>query len=335
MGAPAFAIYLNSAARRVSPDVIAQIEELVHPDDIYYCSSRDDAARHAGRILERGYPTVFTGGGDGTVFQLVNAMRTLARRRGKEGRIPTLGVLSLGTGNALSRLVSSGSAVQDLKSYVTNPSSDVWPVSLVSWEGQVFPFGSLGVDAEILSDYIAMKDGIGAGPLKPLFQNVGGYFMAFFGVTVPRHLWATVRREQTTLRVTNLADHGYQIGPDGEMTRSFGPGEAMYEGTSNLVVLGTIPCYGYGLKLLPFADRHADFMQVRVSRMGLLDELASLPAVWRGAYRGDGLRDYYASRVRVEWSEPMPFQMAGDLASPRGSADFELVPSALNLLRFI
>ena len=81
--------------------------------------------------------------------------------------------------------------------------------------------------------------------------------------------------------------------------------------------------------------RIACSVPVGTSRLGLLHELASLPAVWRGAYRGDGLRDYYASRVRVEWSEPMPFQMAGDLASPRGSADFELVPSALNLLRFI
>ncbi len=334
MGSPAFAIYLNANARRVSPDVVAQIEDLVHPDDIYFSTCLEDADRHAARIIARGYPTVFTGGGDGTVCQFINALRREAERAGRSGDLPTLGVLALGTGNALARLVSSGSAIQDLKSYLSNPSSDVWCIPLVECEGYLFPFGGAGLDGELLADYEDLKARVGDGPLKPVFHNVAGYFFAFFTRTGPRKVADLVRGKRLQVRVTNLAGPAYEAGDEGQRVRAFRAGDVIFEGPATAVLAGTIPLIGYGAKVLPLADREPGHFTIRVATIGLTRALVSLPELWRGTYRGEGIRDYFARKVRVDFSEPMPFQAGGDLVGRRDSLTFRLVPDAVRLLRF-
>ncbi|MBM4396130.1 MAG: hypothetical protein FJ087_10605 [Deltaproteobacteria bacterium] len=333
MSGSSFAIYLNANARRVSPDVVTRIEELVHPDDIFYCSAPSDADGHAARILERGYATVFTGGGDGTVVELVNALYRVAGGAAGPG-FPKLGVLSLGTGNAISRLVSSGSAVQDLKSYVSNPSSDAWPIALLRCEGRLFPFGSVGLDAQILADYVSMKSRASDGPLKPVLQNVGGYFVAFFGGSVPRMARRALGPGDVRMRVTTLAQ-AFGLAPSGETLRAYAAGEVLYDGPAKAVMAGTVPFYGYGMRLLPHAGARPGFMHLRAADIGLIRAFANLRGLWRGSYRFEGLHDYHATRVRIECSEPVPFQMAGDLFGERSAVEMEVVPDAVRLVRFI
>jgi len=329
-----FAIYLNANARRVSPDVVGQIEELVPPDDIFFASTAQDGEQFARTILERRYPTVFTGGGDGTVVQLINFLWRASLARPDRPPIPTLGVLSLGTGNALSLLVSSGSPIQDLKTYVTNPSQDTWTISLVDVEGRLFPFASLGTDAEILNDYVAFKEKFGGGRLKPLFQNVGGYFVAFFGGTAPRHIRGIVEGRNLTVRVTNLGAEAYRIGAEGSKGRCYGPGDILYEGPVILTIAGTTPTFGYNMRVLPWADRNPGFFHLRVSNVPLAWCLVNLKSVWDGTFTAEGMNDFYASEVRLEYSQPVPFQVAGDVAGERDRVEFRVVPEAIRLLRF-
>jgi diacylglycerol kinase family enzyme len=329
-----FAIYLNANARRVSPDVVGRIEELVHPDDIFYVNTRDEAPAHARRMLERGYATVFTGGGDGTVVALINALYAATGGHAGPG-FPRIGVLSLGTGNALSRMVSSGSAIQDLKTYVSNPSSDAWPISLARCDGWLFPFGGAGIDAEILSDYEDLRQSVGQGAMKPLFRNVGGYFLAFFGATGPRRVRNTIERKFPWYRIVNRGAEAWTIGPEGEKLKPVGRDELLYAGPAAAVVAGTVPYYGYGFRLMPFADRHPDLLHLRVADIGVARALANLPAIWKGTYRGEGFHDFYVSAASIESSEPVPFQMGGDSFGRRDRIEIDLVPAAVRLLRFI
>ena len=333
MSSGRFAVYLNANARRVSPKIVTAIEELVHPDDLFYSETKDDAQRHAATILERKYPTVFTGGGDGTVVQFINALNELAH--GEKTRLPVLGVLSLGTGNAISSLVSSGNPILDLKAYVTNPSQDISPISLIACEGHLFPFGGLGLDAEILSDYQHMKEKVGTGALKPVFDGVGGYFMSFFGATAPRRIKALVRNETLKLRIVNVGERAFQVGPSGEMTRSFETGETLYDGPAIAMMAGTVPVYGFGMRILPWADRHKDHMHVRVGRFNLFSGLVNLPSIWKGNYQGEGFADFYADRISVACSQTVPFQMAGDSFGLRDQVVFALRQDAVRLLRFL
>lgn len=330
-----FAIYLNANARRVSPDVVGQIEELVPPDDIYFASTPEDGEQFARTILDRRYPTVFTGGGDGTVVQLINALWRASLARPERPPLPALGVLSLGTGNALSGLVSSGSPIHDLKTYVTNPSLDTWTISLVDVEGRLFPFASLGMDAEILWDYVTFKERFGGGRMKPLFQNVAGYFVAFFGATAPRHIRGFVEGRNLTVRITNLGSEAWRIGAEGAKGRPYGPGEVLYEGPVVATIAGTTPTFGYGMRVLPWADRYPGSFHLRISNVPLAWSLLQLRHVWDGTFAAEGLYDFYGSEVRLEYSQPVPFQVAGDVAGERDRVEFRVVPEAIRLLRFL
>jgi len=325
---------MNANAKRVSPEVVARIEELVHPDDIFFARSREDAAQLAERILDKGYPTVFTGGGDGTVCGLINALHN-AVGGAVSRNLPTLGVLSLGTGNALSRLVSSGNAIQDLKAYVTNPTHDHIHLPLVSCEDQLFPFGGVGIDAEILADYNTLKERVGDGLLKPLVGNVVGYFMAFFSSTGPRRLKSIIKGEQLNVSVVNLDAEAFEAGDETGRARGFKAGETIYEGPAKAVIAGTIPMIGYGVRLLPQVEKESGFLQLRIVNIGVAKALVSLPELWQGTYRGEGMRDFFARRVIIKLSEPAPFQISGDFLGYRDRLEFELVPDAIKLLRFI
>src|SRR5437773_5000041 len=66
------AVLLNANARSVSEDLKRELENFVPPEDLYYSRSFEDARSISRQVLERGYRTVLTGGGDGTFVGFVN-----------------------------------------------------------------------------------------------------------------------------------------------------------------------------------------------------------------------------------------------------------------------
>src|SRR5690348_7452692 len=110
------AVLLNANARSVSEGLKRELENFVPPQDLYYSRSFADARSIAATVLDRGYRTVLTGGGDGTFMGYVNcffeaAQRPVATRRqgafkleplpAHAVRLPRIGALKLGTGNAV------------------------------------------------------------------------------------------------------------------------------------------------------------------------------------------------------------------------------------------
>jgi len=327
----------------VSPKVIEYIEELIEPSDIYFTKSLDESAFATEKILNKGYRTVFAGGGDGTVMQFINSLARVcpSPENGAAGAaemrnyLPNLGILSLGTGNAIGRLVSSGSALSDLKVFVSNPSLDVEPLSLVESEGRLFFFGGFGWDAEILNDYRHLKEKYGETRLKPVFQNVGGYFASALGVTVPRKVYKFFKKDNLKVKITVSGGTAYEVGKDGGMGRRFLSSECIYEGDCNACLVGTIPFFGYGMKLLPFAAKHREFMHLRVSRISTIKALANLHSLWKGEYVSDDLNDFYVQHIKVSFNQPVPFEIAGDPMGSREEAEFRINPGFINLLKFI
>jgi diacylglycerol kinase family enzyme len=328
-----FAVMLNANARRVTADVRRKVERIVAPENIYYSHSIEESGEIAQRIAEQDYRTVFTGGGDGTFVKFVNDYADMSRPLTAVN--PNIGVLHLGTGNAVASIVSSGNFECDLQSYVNTGHNDVQPLELVQAEGARFPFGGLGLDAEVLNDYMDIKGGIGANPLlKPVFQNLGGYFAAFFGKTMPRRLKNALARERTEVRVINLGSEAYSL-RGGETVKAYGRGEVLYEGPSTTTMFGTLPTYGHGMTVLPYSMTRPGHFHLRTARMSAMKALANLPSIWKGKYVGDDMLDWHAKHVRLEFSKPVPYQYGGDAQGYRDSVEIEISPVSVNLLRFI
>jgi diacylglycerol kinase family enzyme len=307
-----FAVLVNPNARRVDDDVQQRIADLVDPEHVYVSEHEADAGRLLDEIVEKGYGTVFAAGGDGTVTTVINQLPD------DDGSL-RLGILKLGTGNAMAEIVSSGKPMVDLRSYTANFPTDDYQLSLLECEGTRFAFAGLGIDAFILNDYQDLKDRYGAGPLKPLLQNMLGYFVA-------------------TVKVINLGKEAYRVETDkkgGREAERIAPGEVIYEGSIQTVLFGTCPYFGYAMKTLPFAGVDPDRFHLRVCDVSFAGLLWSLRSLWRGTLRHKRMHDFQADRVLLQFSEPVPYQLAGEAMGYRKEVTVGISKRSVDLVRFI
>lgn len=327
---------LNPNAKGVNPKVISEIREIISPDHLFLSRSLEDNEAIVRRLVQTGSRTIFTGGGDGTVVAFINAVLKAGRDLGlPSSDLPSVGVLRLGTGNALAEMVSSGDYLCDLRSFVQNPHTDCYHLPMIECEDRWFPFAGLGFDAELLNDYSWVKDNSSNAALSKVFNNVGGYFAAFFSRTLPRRVKQKALREKTDIRVVVGEGEAIFLGPDGEHLKKLGPGELVYEGEFSTVMAGTCPYYGYGMKVLPFASVSEDYMHFRIVLMPVEKMLANLRPIWEGRYRGDDIAEFLANDVCLEFSRPTPYQEAGDAMGHREALRFRLAGAYVDLVRFI
>ena len=325
-----FAVILNANARRVSQEMAEQVGEVVPPEDLFLSSSAEEAATIADEIVRRGYGTVFAGGGDGTVMDFINHIS-----RVPPDQRPAVGILKLGTGNAMSRMVSSGNVLADLSTFSATTPLDVFPLGLVEAEGRRFPFFGLGLDAEILNDYRAVKLAARGRLMKRIAENVSGYFFAFGVRTLPRMLARTLLRRQPRVRAIAMDEPVLLVAPDGTELRRYAPGETFFEGKVLSSFAGTVPYYGYGLKSLPLAGTDPRRMHLRIAKMGIVRAISCIRSLWQGTYSGSGINNYLAAAVRLEFDRDMPFQVGGDAEGYRREIEFRMVPDAVRLLHLL
>src|SRR5712692_8353762 len=212
------AVLLNANAGAVSEALRRELENFVPPEDVFYSRTLEDARAIARTVLERGYSTVLTGGGDGTFVGYVNclfeeASRTevvvhgaaavqLARHR---FRVPRVGVLKLGTGNAVAEFCGSSArrvgVVEDILRARSGEVAQAREVHLLDCEGKLAPFAGLGIDAAVLNDYVRLKKGLEGGKLQ--FAGAGGlgYFLSIVGRTIPGYV---LQRGVPQVEVVNL-----------------------------------------------------------------------------------------------------------------------------------
>jgi diacylglycerol kinase family enzyme len=326
-----FAVMLNANARQMNEQVVDRVARMVTPENLYVSENSDDALAITKDISARAIPTVFTGGGDGTFARFVNDWTSVGG-----SPLPQVGVLGLGTGNAVAGMVSSGNYEVDLNSYLNTAHRDIAPLQLVSVDGDAkVPFGGLGLDAELLEDYHTFKRGDGLGTI---FGGMAGrrtqYMAALFGKTLPRRMTNTEARTRAHIRITNNGSVAYALHA-GEPVKAYGKGEVLYEGPATSTIFGTAAYFGYGLSALPYATQRAGFFQLRTMTMGVWKTLANLGAIRSGAYRGGDVLDWHVSDVQVEFERDVPFQHAGDVQSTRDSVRLSISEQKVDLLRFI
>jgi diacylglycerol kinase family enzyme len=99
-----------------------------------------------------------------------------------------------------------------------------------------------------------------------------------------------------------------------------------------LVAAGTIPFYGYALRMFPFAGMHPGHLQLRVGTVNPLAAVANLRALWRGEWFPSTIHDFHAVAVSVRAARPMPLQIGGDAAGERTSVEFRMSSKRVELV---
>ena len=334
---------LNANARSVSDGFKRELENFVPPEDLYYSRCFEDARVISRQVLDKGYRTILTGGGDGTFVGYVNCLFEQAQQpagahlRGAlkllpipahAVELPRFGVLKLGTGNAVADFSGASGrrlgVVEDILRARSGEVSIARALHLLSHDGKRAPFAGLGIDAAVLNDYVSVRDRLGPGGL--------GYFCSIVGKTLPRFL---LQRGVPMVEVVNLGGRAQHLGPDGKrIGRDIERGEIIYRGPCKIAAAGTVPNYGFGFQIFPHALLAPGRFQLRLTAIGVPKILANLRTLWRGGPAPSGILDFHCDKVLIKFDREMPLQVGGDAEGYRREVVFEMAERPLELLDF-
>ena len=312
---PRVAVLLNRNARKVNALMINRIRRQAPHADIFVTGNLAEAEEALQTVANGRYDLCFTGGGDGTVCHAVTRLNELSEYK----NAPPIGVLPLGTGNAIASFLESPSvedcvrdsenAVKERLSFprmtVINEDNDQ-PI-----EARQAAFGGFGWDAFILDRYFKWRDLCKkSSMLKPVGEGLLAYLISGLGWAVPEML---LTRPSWEIVVRNGSSEALQTDQTGEVIKTFAPGEILYKGSARLFSFGTCPFFGFRMKALPLAAATKDMMQIRIADFSPLITTLYLPKIWKGDFSHRRLWDFLASDFEVSLSESAALQMGGDV----------------------
>lgn len=323
------AFLLNANARAVTPRLGARLLEMVPEGDLFFSRSLEDAESFVQTILRRGYDRLFVGGGDGTIVSTVNLIRRLCDEHGY--KCPQMGLLKLGTGNAMAHLLGAKSPLADTWHITQKGEALTETIDLIeSDDGTVTPFAGVGYDGEVLNDYMALKNAV-KGPIGHYFvQTVWGYLGAMLSRTVPRHLNGVKQTVKVTSRKDAILMRASEHGDEEVHVPA---GTVLYDGPAGFLSVGTIPFFGYGFTMFPFARNKRGYFQLRVGAAPVRSILTNLyPKVWNGTYRHPKMFDFLVQDVDIESASELAYQVGGDASGHAKRLHFKVSDRPMELL---
>ncbi len=327
------AFLLNANAKNVTDRVLNDLVGVIPAGDLFYARSMEDSEAFLRTILKRGYTQVFTGGGDGTLVTTMNMLQKIMQEENVQ-RKPAMGVLKLGTGNAMATALGAGHALRDVHQVIGETDKEHRDLHMVECDdGTLTPFAGMGYDGEILNDYFDLKKAAEGTAIDILTKTAAGYVLAALSKTVPRQFNRTLPRVKVTTK-----DWALQLteNEDGEVQETpIPPGTLLYHGPAPVLSVGAIPYYGYGFTMFPFAERKPGFVQLRVCAVPVMDLLTNLyPSIWKGEFRHEKLYDWLIKDVEVIADAPLPYQVGGDAWGEKSHLRFKAASEAWQMVDF-
>jgi len=326
------AVVLNGNARQVTDELVDSFDQLVGSGDLFLSKSLDEAQGIALEIVESGYPVVLTGGGDGTFVQMVTSITKESRSRNQEP--PRFGLLKLGTGNSLAWALGAGTSRKGVFADLARLRHDSAhrDFRLIEVQHMLTPFAGAGFDALGLKNFHEVRSIVRHLPfVGKRATGAMSYAISIPMLTIPE----LALRPRMNVRIVNhgaaerLDRNGRPSGPPIEK------GEVIFDGACIAALVSTIPYWGFGVRVFPFADdRPPDRFCLRVVATNPLHVAAHMLSVWKGTYRHDNLIDVYAEDVELEFDTPTAIEIGGDPAGMTNSMRARLHPEPVKLIDY-
>ncbi|HEX4419653.1 MAG TPA: diacylglycerol kinase family protein [Kofleriaceae bacterium] len=311
---------VNGNARRATAGLRRRLEGAL-PGRVRFTASLDDARAVIFDEVARGIDLIVLGGGDGTVVMGLTLLAEACRGHGRPE--PAIGVLRLGSGNAIADTVgATDDAAADLARLVAG--GGTWRAApMLEVLGVRAPFVGVGVDAQLLEDHRAVGDLIDRVPgARRLVGGAARYALSVALRSVPRF----ARGERPNAVVTNLGAPAIEVAQAGPTGRELATDSVLWQGACTLIAGATIPFFGFGLKMFAFGGARRDRFQLRCGDVGLLEILRNTPAAFRGEYFSRHVRDFLCDRVAIELDRESPVEAGGELLGRRRRIELGLAP---------
>lgn len=327
------AVVVNGNAKGVTEELVDMLGQIVQSGDLFVSRNLAEGRDIARTVVERGYPTVLTGGGDGTFVQMVTWIVRIADTMGREP--PRFGFLKLGTGNALAWVLGAQNArgrgvMADLGRLRDQGGSRL--LRLIEVEDLLAPFAGIGADAVALGHYEETRALLRRTPLlKRWSSGAPAYAVSIFSRTAPEFLWGRT----PNVRVVNTGGPAYKIGPGGRPLATPLKSQAvLFEGPTTILAFSTIPYWGFGARVFPFAEDREDRFHLRVASLGPLEAIANLKSIWNGSYQSPRLQDFLVESIAVTCDRPVPVQVGGDPVGRRTAINANLSKRPVRVVDF-
>lgn len=326
------AVVLNGNARQVTDQLIESFDRVVGSGDLFLSRSLDEAHRIALSIVEAGYPVVLTGGGDGTFVQMVTSITKEAKTRGRQP--PRFGLLKLGTGNSLAWALGAGTSGEGVFADVAKLSRDsaYRDFRLIEVNDLLTPFAGAGFDALGLKHFHEVRSLVRRLPV--IGKRATG--AVSYAISIPtRTIPELALRPQMRVRIVNRGHEIARLDSEGRASGAIARGEVVFEGPCIAALVSTIPYWGFGAKVFPFAEgRPEDRFCLRVVATHPLRIAAHMLSAWRGTYRHPDLLDFYADEVELEFADPTAIEIGGDPGGMTRSLCARLHPDPIKLIDY-
>ena len=247
--------------------------------ETWHTEGRGHAEALAALARRLRFERVIVGGGDGTLFEVINGLWWE-----NEGELPSVGFVPLGTAcDYVRSLRTARKPSEGLAAAMRNPTAEV------------------GVGEATLT-------GLDGKPLKKVFLNVLG---AGYDANVVARLARNGKLGKISFLVESLKElvryKAYRF--KGELDADF------FEDRSVIFVAGLGRYFGGGMMIAPDASPMAQSFQVLWSNgVGHLKILGLLAKVYRGKHQGDpSVRSRHARRLRIEADPPAYVEADGEL----------------------
>ena len=234
---------------------------------------------------------------------------------------PAIGVLRLGSGNAIADTVgASDDPAADLAALARGQGR--WTkVAMLDVLGVRAPFVGMGVDAQLLEDHEAVGRLVDRVPgVRRVVGGATRYALSVALRSVPRF----AREARPHVIVKNLGAPAIVMSRDGATGRQIAAGEVLWSGACTLVAGSTIPFFGFGLKMFAFAGERSNRFHLRCGDAGLLEILRRTPAAFRGEYFSAHVADFLCDRVAIELDREVAIEAGGELLGRRRHAELAL-----------
>jgi diacylglycerol kinase family enzyme len=319
------AALFNGRAQHVTPAVVKAFKAALPAALVLVSDDLSQARRHVQRMISERVGAVFCGGGDGAASWAVNLFRAQTQW------LPVFGLLRLGTGNAWAGSHGARRYAETVRALRHFPRElPVRHQLMIEVEETLCPFAGVGWDAQVLNDYQRQRDRLwGSAAARWLHSGVGGYVYSVGRCALPS-IWRGSDPMPTRMLLDRSFGLGYRMGDDGTVQPV--ASARLYEGPMGVAMMSTIPQHNFGIRAFPSAAAVPGQVNVRILHPSLVVAAKSLIQRWRGTPRVEGLVDLFASTVRLSFSRPMPFQIAGDPAGEREQIDLAVANEVINVL---
>ena len=329
------AVLLNENARKVGKRVKKKFADTYPKVNLYTSKTLEEARAKVREIVHGGHEKIICGGGDGTLVAFLSHLKEeideYKRSHGEDKNPPEIGILSLGTGNGWAYSIGASNWKKTLEK-IHSENYTLTPFSLIESEGFLFHFAGFGWDAAVLNNYIEERVKHEGTKWEKWFKSIFGYLYAVFVKTVPREI---LRYRPIWCKIVNHGDEVY-LGSlkRGIVPISVKPGQTLYEGPVNAVLLGTTEFYGFSLKVLPYARSKSGFLHLRIGHVKPMSVILRTSSIWKGRVEMDGIYDYLAKDIEFHFKKPMPFQIGGDAMGYRTHLRAKVSDLIVNIMDF-